>query len=152
MPDPFALPVAFHFSVSFTGGDPAIADAAFQEVGGLETEIEVTTLQEGGENRFLHRLPEKMRHPNLTLKRALGPADSGLVTWCKDTLEGGLQKPLKPKGVVVKLLDEKANPVAVWSLGGAFPLKWSLTGLDAMKNELAFETIELSYLTLNRES
>lgn len=152
MPDPFAPPVAFHFSVSFTGGGPSVSDAAFQEVGGLETEIEVITLQEGGENRFQHRLPEKVSHTNLTLKRALEPADSGLVAWCKETLEGGFQTPIKPKGVVVKLLDEKANPVAVWSIAGAYPLKWSLGTLDAMGNELAFETIELSYLTIRRES
>ncbi len=48
-----------------------VFDAAFQEVGGLEAEIEVETVVEGGENRFVHRLPKPVKHPNLSLKRGL---------------------------------------------------------------------------------
>ena len=65
------LPVAFHFTVAITGSGTSVPDAAFQEVGGLEAEIEIETVVEGGENRFAHRLPKPVRHPNLTLKRGL---------------------------------------------------------------------------------
>ncbi|TDX32509.1 phage tail protein [Rhodovulum visakhapatnamense] len=147
----FAPPVAFHFSVSFTGSAPKVDDTAFQEVGGLETRIETTPLQEGGENRFQHQLPEKVAHSNLTLKRALTGTSSGLVTWCKSCLEGGFGTAIVPKDLVVSLLDEEANPVATWAVGNAFPVKWTVAGFDAMKNELALETVELAYLTLERK-
>ena len=148
----FNPPVAFHFEVAFQGSDPDIPDTAFQEVGGLETTLATEDLQEGGENRFVHKLPKQVTHGNLTLKRALTAKDSGLVTWCKNTLESGFGKPIKPQDLVVSLLDEEAAPIASWSVTNAFPVKWATAGFDAMKNELAVETIELSYLTLERKT
>lgn len=145
-------PVAFYFDVSFSGSDPSVSDTAFQEVSGLETKIETTPLREGGENRFVHNLPDKVTHSNLVLKRALTSADSGLVQWCKSTLEGGFDEAIKPKEVVVMLLNEEKDPIATWSVENAFPVKWSLGNFDAMKNELAIETIELSYLSIQRKT
>ncbi|WP_299672913.1 phage tail protein [uncultured Roseobacter sp.] len=148
----FDLPVAFHFSVSFTGAGPSISDAAFQEVSGLESSIEVEPLVEGGENRFIHQLPKPAKRNNIVLKRGLTENSSGLVKWCKATLEGDFAKKIEPKNLVISLLDEEANPVASWSVGNAYPVKWSVGGFDAMKNELAIETIELAATTLKRDT
>lgn len=147
----FILPVSFFFSVSFTGPGPSISDDAFQEVEGLESEIDVETVVEGGENTFVHKLPKQVKHPNLKLKRGLTSLDSDLVTWCKDTLEAGLAKPIKPNSVVVNLNDAEGNPVASWTASNAYPVKWTVGGFDAMKNEIAIETIELAYTTLKRD-
>lgn len=149
--DDFKPPVAFHFTVAFQGSDPDIPDTAFQQVGGLEVEMTTEPLHEGGENRFVHNLPKQVSHRNLTLKRALTAADSGLVTWCKDTLEQGFGVPIKPQDLVISLLDEEAAPVATWAITNAFPVKWVTDGFDAMKNELAVETIELAYLSVERK-
>ena len=146
----FTPPTAFHFNVEFQGRDPFIDDTAFQEVGGLETEISTEPLTEGGENRFVHNLPKEVKHPNLTLKRAMTESSSGLVEWCQKTLENGFGEPIKPQDLVVSLLDEEASPVASWAITNAYPIKWTVGGLDAMKNELAVETVELSYLTIKR--
>lgn len=143
-------PVAFHFSVAFVGLIPPVPDMAFQEVSGLETSIELEPLTEGGENRFVHQLPKSVKHPNLVLKRAMTTMASGLVHWCKSTLEGDFSEAIVPKDMVVSLLSENRIPVATWSIGNAFPIKWMVGNLDAMKNELAIETIELSYTTLKR--
>lgn len=146
----FTIPTAFHFEVSFQGGDPDIPDTAFQEVSGIETEISTEDLVEGGENRFVHKLPKQVKHPNLKLKRGLTESKSGLVKWCQNTLEGSFAKPIKPHDLVIKLLDEDAAPIATWSVTNAYPVKWTVGNLDAMKNELAVETVELSYLNLKR--
>lgn len=146
----FVPPTAFHFEVAFQGSDPDIPDTAFQEVSGLETEISTEPLQEGGENRFVHNLPKQVKHPNLKLKRALTEASSGLVAWCQKTLENGFGEPIKPQDLVISLLNEEAEPVASWSITNAYPIKWTVGNLDAMKNELAVETIELSYLSVKR--
>lgn len=147
----FALPVVFRFTVSIDGAG-ADVDAAFQEVSGLEAEIEVETVVEGGENRFTHRLPKPVRHPNLVLKRGVAASGGGLGKWCADVIEKDFSQPIKPRDVLVSLCDAEGDPIRSWSVGGAYPVKWSVGGFDAMRNEIAIETIELVYRTLKRKA
>lgn len=144
-------PVAFHFSVVFTGMVPPVPDMAFQEVSGLESGLETEPVVEGGENRFVHQLPKPAKRGNLKLKRGMTTMASGLVLWCKSTIEGDFAEAITPKDITVSLLNEMGVPVAVWSVGNAYPVKWSVGGFDAMKNELAVETIELAYHALERK-
>lgn len=150
MADP-TFPAAFHFSVAFTGGGPSVSDAAFQEVSGLEAGLDVETVVEGGENRFVHQLPKPAKNPNLKLKRALTDKNSDLVKWVQSCIEQDLAKRIEPKDLTINLLDEEGDPVASWSLTNAYPVKWQVGGFDAMKNELAVETIELVYNTIKRK-
>ncbi|WP_436398469.1 phage tail protein [Roseobacter sp. S98] len=143
-------PVAFHFSVMFVGMVPPVPDMAFQEVSGLESGLDTEPVVEGGENRFVHQLPKPAKRGNLKLKRGLTTQASGLVQWCKSTIEGDFADAIVPKDITVSLLNEKRIPVAVWTVGNAYPVKWTVGGFDAMKNELAVETIELAYNTLVR--
>ena len=149
--DLFSPPVAFHFSVVFTGMSPPVLDMAFQEVSGLESGLDVESVVEGGENRFVHQLPKPAQRGNLKLKRGISTIASGLVVWCKSTIEGDFSEAIVPKDITVSLLNELRVPVAVWSVGNAYPVKWTVGGFDAMKNELAIETIELAYHTLERK-
>ena len=142
---------AFHFSVNFEGVTPPVSDMAFQEVSGLESGLATDMVTEGGENRFKHHLPKPVKRGNLKLKRGMTSHGSGLVQWCKSTLEGDFAEPVLPKDLIISLLDEKRRPVAVWSISDAYPVKWSVGGYDAMKDELAVETIELAYGTLSRQ-
>ena len=41
----------------------------FSEVSGLSGELETLSYNEGGRNDRVHRLPTRMKHPNLVLKR-----------------------------------------------------------------------------------
>ncbi|MEM8571101.1 MAG: phage tail protein [Pseudomonadota bacterium] len=144
------FPVAFHFSVAIVGTGVPIFDTAFSEVTGLETEMELETVTEGGENRFQHRLPKGIKHQNLVLKRGLTSIASGLLLWCKDTLENDLSDAISTKAMIVSLQDESGWPSATWSIDRAYPVKWSVGGFDAMKNELAIETMEFAFSTLKR--
>ncbi|WP_111429167.1 phage tail protein [Rhodobacteraceae bacterium DSL-40] len=144
------LPVVFHFAVSIAGADGSGADAAFREASGLESEIEIETVTEGGENRFVHRLPKAVKHPNLVLKRGLTSTSSELVKWCKATFENDFTAAITPKSMVVSLRDAEGDPVASWSIDRAYPVKWSVGGFDAMKNEIAVETVEFAYNMLKR--
>ena len=145
-------PVAFHFSVAFSGNAVASAklDSSFQEVSGLTSTMEVDDYAEGGENRFSHKLPKTVSHPNLVLKRGVASKMSPLVIWSKETLEAGLAKPIQPKDIVVMLLDEKRLPVRTWSLSNCWPLKWEVAGFESTSNKLAIETMELAYNSLER--
>ena len=149
--DLFTPPVAFHFLVVFTGLIPPVPDMAFQEVSGLESGLDTEAVVEGGENRFIHQLPKPAKRGNLKLKRGMTTAASGLMQWCKSTIEGDFNTAITPKDITVSLLNEMRLPVAIWSVGNAYPVKWTVGGFDAMKNELAVETIELAYNVLERK-
>ncbi len=134
---------AFHFRVEFAH-TPGL-DAAFQEVSGIGPEMETEDVAEGGENRFVHRLPKTVKHPRLVLKRGIGAVASPLVKWCKTVLENDFATPVKPTSVLVTLLDENGLPLRVWSFLNAFPVKWEVDAFNSTKNEVAIESIELSY-------
>lgn len=146
----FSLPVAFQFLVTIQDANLP-QDMAFAEVSGLDVEIEIETVVEGGENTFVHRLPKGAKHSNLVLKRGIADASNGLASWCKEVLEGGLVKQIKPRNILISLCDQNNAPVRSWAFSNAYPVKWSTGGLDASKNAIAIETIEFAYHTIERK-
>ncbi|MFN8393226.1 MAG: phage tail protein [Bacteroidia bacterium] len=136
-------PVGFHFEVVFDGvdGSNELIDARFQEVSGFGVELTTEEIDEGGENRFIHRVPKKTKYSNLVLKRGL-MTDSGLVTWITDAIENYI---FKPALVTVNLLDEEHNTLVSWDFARAYPVKWSTSDLKAQDNSIVVETLELSY-------
>jgi phage tail-like protein len=137
-------PVSFYFTVNIAGVGTE-ADSSFQEISGLHAERGVLELNEGGENRFAWRLPERAKFENLVLRRGMMPSNSGLASWCKTVIESDLQVPISTNTVVVSLLNASAEPLMVWNFVGAWPVKWSASDLSAERNELAIETLELAY-------
>lgn len=141
------FPAAFRFEVKFGS---STAEASFQEVSGLGKKIETDEVVEGGENRFVLKLPRKVTHTNLVLKRGVTSSRSELVSWCKRTLSGGLFE-IRPKLVHVSLLDEQGEALHEWTFDNAYPVNWELGAFSAQENKLAIETIELAYTYANRE-
>ncbi len=137
-------PVSFYFNVKITGIGTYV-DTSFAEADGLESELGVFEVKEGGENRFSHRLPDRATHGKLTLKRGVMVLSSDLAQWCKDTLESDFGKALETKDINVSLLDTNGAPLLVWNFCNAWPVKWSVAGLDAQKNTIALETLEFIY-------
>jgi phage tail-like protein len=136
-------PAAFYFTVALSGS--LVADMAFSEVSGISTEIELEAVPEGGENRFVHQLPKAIKHGNLELKRGIATMLSPLVLWCKDTLEGEFASRIVPQTVVVMLRGGHGEPLRAWLFNDAYPVKWSVDGFSAIKNEVAIEHIALAY-------
>lgn len=120
-------------------------ESSFQEVRGIGSELETEEVMEGGENRFVHRLPKAVKHPQLELKRGLTTANSKLAAWCRSVLETDWTRPIKPATVTVYLLDEEGSPARGWTFANAYPVKWEIDEFKSTKNEVAIETIVLSY-------
>ncbi len=140
-------PVGFHFSVHFKFLKPDTNDARFQEVSGLNTELGTEEINEGGENRFSHRLPTRGKFSNLILKRGL-LTNSELISWCKDAIENF---EFKPTTVDVTLLNEEHKPVGdSFSFINAWPVKWSISDFKAQENSIVVETLELCYSYFKR--
>jgi phage tail-like protein len=140
----FAPPSGFHFLVRFEGlliKYPGIPDIGFQEVTGINVDIGVEEYQEGGENRFKHRLPQPVSYPNLTLKRGM-LIGSQLMRWFKESVE---EFKFEANDITVVLLNHDHLPLQAWNFINAWPVKWSFDGLNAQENKLMIESIEFSF-------
>lgn len=149
-------PTAFYFKVQFTGVN-GITDnpdeQCFQEVSGLSFELETEELREGGENRFVHKLPRRVKYPNLVLKRGLLPG-LNVNGWMKSAMTTFFTVPVlhdfQPADLVITLLDETGGDIAAWNVVQAYPVKWAAADFKATDNAVAVETIELAYQYFER--
>ena len=137
-------PSAFYFKVMF-GGTHENTDTSFQEVSGIVSEMEIETVVEGGENRFVYQLPKGIKHPNLELKRGIAPKDSPLVKWCIAVMEGDFVSAIETQAIRVFLMNENKTPIRGWLFDSAYPVKWEIESFGSTKNEVAIEKIVLNY-------
>ena len=136
-------PLAFRFGVLFLIGGvvPNPLDIMFQKVSGLGTTVDLEPVPEGGQNNYIQQLPKRIQHDNLVLERGL-VVGSPLVIEFNATMS--LFK-FSPSNVLVTLIDSTNIPIASWLFMKAFPVKWSVSDLDATANSVVIETMELSY-------
>lgn len=137
---------AFHFAVTFISADGPVS-VPFQSVTGISSTLKTETVAEGGENRFMHTIPSPGTHENLKLTRALTTADSvkaqkEIIQWAENALYNFR---ITRKTVLVSILNSEHLPVRNWVFEDAYPVKMSINSLDAKKDELAIETLELAY-------
>lgn len=135
--------LGFRFGVFFFAGGavPNPIDIRFQKVSGLSATIETTTVVEGGQNLFTHRLPKRVGYGNLVLER-------GFVVGSPLNLEFNAAMSLfkfAPSNVMVTLLDERAVPLAAWLFFKAYPVKWATADLGASEEKILVDTLELAY-------
>lgn len=136
----FYPPVAFTFRVKVEG-IMGINEGDFQEVSGLNVKFGTEEVVEGGQNRFVHRLPTTPKYENLVLKRGMLKG-SALINWVKTSLD--IFK-FTPKLVEVSLLDGGNNPLVTWSFSNAYPVSLRISDFKAQENAIVVETLELSF-------
>ena len=134
-------PAGFHFRVEFGLPDATDNDTRFREVSGLTRELEDEAFNEGGENRFVHKLPSRARYPDLVLKRGL-LVDSAVRSWCERAI---YDFEIEPIPVFVTLLNGEHEPLQSYSVLNAWPKKWSVSDFNAESSEVVIETLELAY-------
>lgn len=138
-------PVGFHFLVTFQLFPQTPNDFRFQEVSGLDVEMEMETFVEGGQNRFTWQLPKRARYSDLVLKRGMF-IGSGIVLWCQNAFENFV---FEPTNITIALLNELHVPVQAWYVVHAIPKKWSISNFNAQENSVVVESITLSYQFFN---
>jgi len=136
-------PLVFRFSVLFFAGGaiPNPLDIMFQKVSGLGSNVETTTVEEGGQNLYTQSLPVKVKYENLVLERGMA-VGSPLVIEFNLTMS---RFKFSPSNVLVTLLDNTRIPIAGWLFMKAYPVKWSVSDLDADSNSVVIERMELTY-------
>ena len=137
------LVLGFRFGVFFFAGGliPNPLDIRFQKVSGLSAEVKTRSVQEGGQNLFTHRLPERIEYGNLKLER-------GMVIGSPLNLELNATLSLfefATSNVLVTLFSEDSVPLAGWLFMNAYPVRWSTADLDASSKGVLIDTMELAY-------
>lgn len=133
-------PWGFYYQVKFSISKNK-NDARFQTVSGLSVEYEYEDYKEGGENRFVHKLPVRTKYADLVLKRGM-LVDSEVLNWC---LAAFRDREFKPADLDIILMNEQGNPLRTWNVAHAIPKKWSVSDLNANENAIVIETLELTY-------
>lgn len=136
--DPFGN---YNFKVEIDG----ITRAAFHEVNGFDSTVDVIEHREGGENTTLRKLPGMTKYSNIVLKWGMTD-DMMLYRWHRQIVRGDIER----KNGSIVLLDRRGDEVARWNFVRAWPTKYDGPDFTAEGNDVAIETIELAHEGVER--
>jgi phage tail-like protein len=136
--DPFG---GYNFLVEIDG----IARAAFQQVSGFDSTIDIVEHREGGENTTVRKLPAMTRYSNLQLRWGITD-DLELYDWHRKAVRGELER---RNGSIV-LLDRRGQETARWNFVRAWPSKYDGPDLNAETSDIAIEMLELAHEGVER--
>lgn len=146
------LLTTFRFEVTFdrVAGDGAqrLGDGGFQEVSGLEVEMDVTEYEEGGRNDGVVRRVGRAKYQPIVCKRGMfapsgGDAEPELWQWFQDVVSG--VRPVRRYNGTVKVQDQAGSTRATWRFVRAVPAKLVGPQLNAQTGEVAIEEIHLHH-------
>lgn len=134
----------FHFQVEWGG-----TRIGFTEVTGLTVETQPIEYREGSSPEY-HKLkmPGMQKFDNVTLKRGIMKSDNEFYKWWNTVALNTIER----RDLIISLLNEAHQPVFVWKIKNAWPVKVSGTDLKADGNEVAIESIEIAHEGLVMET
>jgi phage tail-like protein len=128
----------FHFQVDWGG-----AKISFTEVTGLVMEREKIEYRHSDSKDFNKiAMPGLVKNANITLKRGKFEGDFDYNKWLDDVAN---ERAEGRRDVIIRLLNEKHEPVAAWSATRCFPVKISAPDLKSDANESAIESLEIAH-------
>ena len=122
---------AYHFVVQWGG-----TRIGFQEVSGLNIQADAVEYREGSnpESQPL-KMPGQIHYSNIVLKRGIVAKDNDFFAWINTIKLSKVER----RDIVVQLLNENHEPVVVWKIRNAFPVRYSGPVLLANASEVAME-------------
>ena len=127
----------FHFQVEWGG-----AQIGFTEVSGLDVETEVIDYRHGASPEYVvTKMPGMQKYTNITMKRGTFQGDNEFYDWWNTVALNTIER----RDVTISLLNENHEPVVVWKVKNAWPIKVQSTDLKADGNEVAVETLEIAH-------
>jgi len=144
---------AYYFRVDLNIDKKYGESFPFRSVSGLKAEISVVELEEGGFNGTTRKLIGRTKFPNIVLKQGMCTPNSQL--WKLRELfindgpaknlgdKKGRQTPNRFSGTITQMGPNGAE--AKWLFTGGWVCKWEGPDLDASKNEVSIESIEIAH-------
>lgn len=136
----YPLPV-FHFRVEWSG-DTGGTNIGFSEVSGLNIETQVIEYRDGSMLAYSPlKMPGMQKFGNITLKRGVTKGDNDFYKWWNTHQLNKIER----RNITISLLNESHEPVIVWKVNNAFPVKVDGGSFKATGNEVSIETLELAH-------
>ena len=127
----------FHFQVEWGG-----SNIGFTEASGFDIETEVIEYRNGASPEYSKtKMPGMRKYSNITLKRGTFQGDNEFYTWFNNVQLNTIER----RDLTISLLNESHEPVIVWKIKNAWPVKVQSTDLKADGNEVAIESMELAH-------
>jgi len=134
----------YHFVVEIGGLDDQLH---FTEVSGLGVEVAAIQFRSGSDVDTVGRLvPGRVSYGPVTLKRGLA-RDMALWRWLSNIEDG--EADFRP--VTISILGEDHQPAVAFRLRSAWPSRLELGALKGLGNDVAIETLELTFEHLDVE-
>jgi phage tail-like protein len=129
--------VKFHFQVEWGG-----TQIGFTEVSGLNVETKVIEYRHGASPQYSKiKMPGLQEYGNITLKRGTFATDNEFYKWWNSVKLNTIDR----RDITISLLNESHEPVVVWKVNNAWPVKVESTDLKADGNEVAIESMEIAH-------
>ena len=134
MNDP-AVSIRFHLKVD------QLAIGWWNSFEGLGMETAVMQLEEGGNNRFVHQLPTRLKYSNVKLSRPINEESHLVATWFMDIAK----VVTRGHNASIKAVDGADKVIAAWDLTNVVPVRWTGPTFNAESPKMATETLELAF-------
>jgi phage tail-like protein len=136
MPTSYQYPLPnFSFMVEWGG-----ANTGFQEVTGLEMELQVLEYRDGSAPEYTNRkLPGLHSYRNVILRRGVTKGDYDCYNWINTVQLSNIDR----REVTIMLMDDKKTPTFIWKLSNAWPCRLSYSPLNGQNGQVMMEEIEL---------
>jgi phage tail-like protein len=134
MSDP-AVSIAYKVTI-----DGFIPLGIWTKIEGLGFEYQVTEYREGGVNGYTHKILGPCKYTNLRLSRPVDSNSPLLMIWLQTQMIAVL-----PQTMAITACTAGGEDITTWNLAGVVPVKWSGPALDVMSNNVATETLEVTY-------
>lgn len=132
----------FRFNVDF---GTELTDIAFQEVSGMDKEVQVIEYRASNSTLFSTiKMPGIVKYGNVTMKRGIFVGDNTFWAWMAQITMNTVAR----RTVIIRLLNENNKVTMQWNLNNAWPTKITSTDLKSDGNEVAVDTIEIAYESL----
>lgn len=132
-----------------SAGGSALTDGAFQEVSGLEVELDISDHLEGGRNDGVIRRVGRAKYVPLVLKRGMfhtpgGPLNREIWSWLQSIAAG--TRPIPRYDGLVEVFGRNVEEVvATWQFERGVPARVRGPELNAKTGEIAIEELHIAH-------
>lgn len=157
----FIIP-SFRFAVTLrrtagNGAGETLGSGAFQDVTGLEIEMEMADYPEGGRNNGIVRRPGRAKFPMLILKRGMffeaadpaaaatsqAKANMDLWKWIQGVING--ERPIARYDGTIQVMSADDTVRATWTFERGLPAKVKGPDLNGKTGEIAIEELHIAH-------
>jgi len=134
----------FHFQVEWGG-----ARIGFSKVRNLGMGTHYIEYRQGSDPEYSPiKVPGRQYFDNIILERGVFQGDNEFYDWWKTTRlfqEGNSRGSVYRRDITIAILGETHEPVVVFKVKNAFPVRLQISDLDAQANEIVIETVEIAH-------